>query len=446
MKEELQKGKKALEVFPFEQEFQRSLLALLLDLKEGEVADEKVNLLLPAYVGYLEPKYFTFEQYRFIWEVACAFYSRYRMAPTYEVFEHEINSQPAEPLKIWFYLQELRSLLKKSTIPADYILAQVDDFLRFQNLKDILQDSARLLKKGELDYVSLVEMVRRAMTLSRQAGEDSMLRYKDPKRFETAGPVDCVSYIATGYPKLDISLNGGLGRGMLGVVGAYTGIGKTMWLANIAFNALLAGFKVLYVSLEQSVRDIAYRIDEIYATTVGFTNDVSIIRTTDKLKALPGELVMKDYPIRKLRVQELSAFLFRLDSVYGFKPDLVIVDYGALMQGEAHRERWETIGDIYEGLRGIAVEHNVALWTACQLHREAIKTKYQTRSTVEPVDLIYYVRDSSIVAETCDRFLVLTSEKDRSEYVITLAKTRTGTEGSKIRYAKMHQKLVEIGE
>ncbi len=417
------------ETIPFDQGFQRVFLALLL----------RNENLMATYVGHIEPEFFTYEQYQIIWRIASSYYSEYNELPDAIVFGEEFRKIFDDELERQFYLQEVEVLITLPVESEEYVLNQVDEFLKFRKLKLVLWSATEKLEIGSLEYSDLVNMVRDAMILSRK---EDLVSYKDTRRLKVDKPIE---YIETGYSKLDMALNGGLGQGMLGVVAAYTGVGKTMWLANISFNALQAGHNVLYVSLEQSVREIAFRIDMIYATTLGYGDDVSAVRNKEMLEKLPGNFWLKDFPAKKLKVDDLSSLLYRLEFANKFKPDLVVVDYAALMRGSVTNSRWEEVGDIIESLRGLAVEHNVAIWTAAQIHREGVRIQHRERVVVDPATLMFYTRDSSVIAETCDRFLVFTTAGG-TNYSITLAKTRTGSEGQIIRFSRVHQKLIELSD
>lgn len=65
--------------------------------------------------------------------------------------------------------------------------------------------------------------------------------------------------IKTGIKDLD-KIVGGLEFGTLNTIAGFTGSGKTTLAVNIAYNALLAGFNVLYVSLEVSKEHIMYNM------------------------------------------------------------------------------------------------------------------------------------------------------------------------------------------
>ncbi len=104
-------------------------------------------------------------------------------------------------------------------------------------------------------------------------GEAEIANFLRTTRMETKGidPFLDTQYIAQALDddngdKL-FSLDGALGnmlgpleRGWLFAIVAATGVGKTWWLISIAVRAMLAGCRVLFVSLEMSEKEMIYRI------------------------------------------------------------------------------------------------------------------------------------------------------------------------------------------
>ena len=76
--------------------------------------------------------------------------------------------------------------------------------------------------------------------------------------------------LPTGFPELDRVLGGGIVGGSLVLVGGDPGIGKSTLLLQVCRNLANSGHKVLYISGEESLKQIklrASRIGEVYGNS-----------------------------------------------------------------------------------------------------------------------------------------------------------------------------------
>ena len=81
----------------------------------------------------------------------------------------------------------------------------------------------------------------------------------------------------SGIPELNRVLGGGIVRGSLILVGGDPGIGKSTLLLQICRNLANAGKSVVYVSGEESLKQIKMRADRLG----GFEKEVSLLCETD---------------------------------------------------------------------------------------------------------------------------------------------------------------------
>lgn len=83
--------------------------------------------------------------------------------------------------------------------------------------------------------------------------------------------------ISSGIPELDRVLGGGIVRGSLSLVGGDPGIGKSTLLLQVCRNLSNLGLSVVYVSGEESLRQIRMRADRLG----GFEQDLELLCETD---------------------------------------------------------------------------------------------------------------------------------------------------------------------
>src|SRR5204862_483551 len=89
------------------------------------------------------------------------------------------------------------------------------------------------------------------------------------------------------------SINGGLGRGNIGVVVARHGIGKTAFLVGIALDEAMRGRKALHVSLDKTVDHLREFYDEMQLSLLKDHDNPNVAKLTLALDPSTMLLVKK---------------------------------------------------------------------------------------------------------------------------------------------------------
>ena len=199
-----------------------------------------------------------------------------------------------------------------------------------------------------------------------------LTEYVDQLHFRHERP-DMLSGVPTGFPRLDEML-GGFQRSNLVIVAARTGVGKTTFMLNIAWNAALKNkVPVVIFTLEVAPDQLCQRLISMQGGI-----DSSLLRDarlTDgdfqKVSAAVGELsecpiFIDDSP--SLNVIQLRAKCRRLQAEHNV--GLVVIDYLQLMHAPGHREnRVQEISEITRSLKAIARELEIPVIAGAQLSR-----------------------------------------------------------------------------
>ncbi len=177
----------------------------------------------------------------------------------------------------------------------------------------------------------------------------------------------------TAMKDLDKYIGGGLAGGEMAIVLAPPGGGKSMALVKFASTALLAGKKVVYYTLELSEKVVGQRFDaclnQIKIKDVWEFPDI-VRETATELFQKGGDLVIKEFATGQANVNTLMAHLRTLESNDGFIPDIIFIDYADIMKPLVNfTEKRHSLTSIYEGIRGLAVEMGIPIWTASQTNR-----------------------------------------------------------------------------
>lgn len=373
-----------------------------------------------------EPSYFDLKYLEFLAQRYFAYAKKYKAFPSLKMLISIIKDELKEGTdtllrdKIIEYLKRM----KANPNPGDLEFAKEKslEFCRKQALKRALMSAVDKIQ--EQKYESIVDDIKAAVMVgtSPQEGHDF---FKDiDARFSQVQRC-CV---ATGLGELDKKgiLNGGLGRGELGVVTAGTGAGKSHFLVMLGVEAMKEKKNVLHYTFELTEEAVGLRYD----SNLNSINADDILEHKQKVNEFYeenanklGQLRIKHFPPNTATVYTLRAHIERL-SLKGFIPDILIIDYADIMRSSRQYDsvRHE-LKLVYEELRGLAMERMICCWTASQSNREGANS-----------DIIELTNMSEAYgkAMTADFVVGLSrkpSEKANGTGRLHIAKNRAGRDG-----------------
>jgi len=355
--------------YEFGDAFQRHSLAVLMRIPGGVL----------RYRSALDHTYYGSDGLRTIAETLFAHVDAHARLPQQPTLTEEVRDQVSDD-DFQSVRRTLDRLYKEDVSDAQAVLLKLIEFGKQQALINAVVKSADMLDRGErelrplFDEAALVGEDLLDIGVDYKAElEDRLARYRDPS-------IQAADVIRTGIPHLDAMLDGGLGRGEMGVVLAPPKRGKSTTLINFGFGALTSvhRYKVAHYSLEMSQDKVSARYDDrLMGDRVAYKK-TDMERYVGGLaqrmrRAVRGQLFVKDYPTRGASVSKIRSHLSLL-AARGFHPDLILVDYADIMKPERRlgEMRHEQAG-IYEDLRQLAGEYNAALWTGSQAGRGALE-------------------------------------------------------------------------
>lgn len=385
--------------------------------------------------AFVNPKQFD-PYYREIAQEVAKYRDQYKKAPgdhTYDILEALKENRPDDAEvydKIFGSMYATKDGLNRA-----YVLAKAQAFQRNQRLKIGLTRAVDLLQHPTEASVSeaesvLLESLKGTTDLFRVGTEFTDVS-EALKFFDEVEPA-----LPTGIPQLD-RYNLGPAPGTLHLFMALPNRGKTWYLVNLAKHAMMQGKTVVHLTLEMSEPKIAQRyVQALFSvskrqtavnTTRFQTDELGRFTEFDVEKVTPplsfntlgirrtlskkirqrkgrGRLIIRQFPSGQLTVKETGHYLDCLEA-RGVLPDLVIVDYADLMSVSSDNLRVD-LGRLYVGLRGLAVERNVAIATATQANRSAETARLLTRQ--------HLAEDFSKVA-TVDTMITYSQTQDERE-------------------------------
>lgn len=316
----------------------------------------------------IEPTYFESQANSWVVTKIMSYYEKYRTAPTAEVFKSELIDVEDKVLKSTIADSLKETAKYKDSTDAEYVKSTTLEFCKNQKMKVAIIESVDLLKSGKYDLIKKkVDNALKAGTdkdIGHEYIVDIIARYEEGAR-------TCVS---TGWNVVDDIMSGGLAGGELGVIVAPAGGGKSWGLVSIAAQAVKAGKRVIYYTLELNQFYVARRFDA-YFTKIAFQN-LSEEHAQEKIRStmetLKGELIVKYYPTKTASINTLTSHIEKCIS-QGKSPDLVIVDYADLLRPAKAGDKRLELNDIYEDLRGIGGTYQIPIWTASQANRSSLE-------------------------------------------------------------------------
>jgi len=295
------------------------------------------------------------------------YFLEFKKEPTLEALKISIEDIQDDILKT-SVVSNLKDVYNyREADDLDFVQKKMIEFCKNQSLKNAILKSVDLLQIGEYDKIkTVIDTAMKAGTLS-DLGHDYikelLSRFEESTRDTIKTPWDVINDV----------MDGGLGKGELGVVVAPAGIGKTWFLQSIGADAVKRGKSVVHYTLELNQAYVGLRYDTIFTGIPTANLKYSMSDVEKVINKLTGNLLIKYFPTRTASVQTLSAHLKNLE-LHDKMPDVVVVDYADILRDTSGIKDYRLqLGNIYEDLRGLAGEYDIPIWTASQANRSSLE-------------------------------------------------------------------------
>jgi replicative DNA helicase len=333
-----------------ERQFEKLLLTAF-------VKDEK---FLKETMGYVEDSNFDNSYYRYFYLIIETYYNKYRKCIPFDIFKYSLqntlDTQNFEDEEMPIILTLVADIFTMN-FDSRFIRQELGNQIKENRLRQILSEHT-----DNLDINNIEELLQQVKDVSSyDPDEDKPLEYTSSlhRRSMRQEP------IPTGINFLDTQISGGICPGEFGVISAQTSGCKSTLLLNFAWGAVMAGFKVLVVTLEDSQDTVMMRFDSLFSHQefILFRRDPSRSATLAKKVAKhKGLLYVKDFSSGVCTASKIRGILAGMDDV-----DLVVVDYLDELGGSGKgKSRWEEVEDGARQLKAMAHELKIPLWTATQ--------------------------------------------------------------------------------
>lgn len=398
-------------VFPdtWDRDFQREILSMFLSDR----------YFLIQSIDLIQPGYFVDTVHQKICDVLFKYFREYGQIPRKTYIQHEIENSIVDASRQAAHLAELNAVLDyylPGLASRDYLTDKIFNFAQSQQFKSAVSDAIELLKRygtEEDAWNQVKDKVRTALLFEKNfdQGLDYLGTFRD--RYERAmSEEEKRDRFITGVDTVDNNIKGGgLSRGELGAVIAPSGVGKSLFLANLAVRNYHRGKKVLYLSLEMKQDKVAERIDAIMThvaiNELYFKKELVFDYLDKQVKEQEDawRIVIKEFPASSADINTFRAYISQL-TLRGFVPDLVIVDYVGEMKDYTGIKVYESREKLVRDLRRMASEENICVITALQPNRSgkaASKESYideehfgDSQGQIRPMDACWSLNQNEI--------------------------------------------------
>ena len=362
--------------FKWDDNFQRRILGLILT----------DSFFLVQSKSLIQPEYFTNEAHVQICGTIYEYHEKYKSMPEKFVVKQILleKIKGKQDSVILYYQNELENIYEAfvpSTSSREILLDKILIFAKTQALRIAMDVSQKDLKKdpeSEEVWTKIYERFRDAMNVNKNF-EIGFEYFKNIEMFfADLGKDTCVEDTFTsGFSKIDTALaGGGCKRGEIFAWIGMPGKGKSLSLVKAAVDNVKLGKKVMYLSVEMDCYSIAKR----FTSQFTFFPYVNLLKHREEIVNLlsmetrnytdKNRFLIKQFPSGQIDVNDIVAYLNQLE-LYGFRPDLLIVDYPGEMKDAPGIPAWESKYRIMRDLRGLAIQNKMCVFTAMQPNKNA---------------------------------------------------------------------------
>ena len=215
-------------------------------------------------------------------------------------------------------------------VNTPYLMGEIEEFVR----KKLLLNQATKIQQyanGGVQKESFTDNIAdaEAFTFDDNIGFDFFTEAQ--RLYEDANTKEVI--FKSGLKTLDDMIGGGFHEKSLSLIMSSTNVGKTLIMCALTTNFVLHGYRVLYVTFEDSENKIATRIAQnmfdITQSQYKVMSRDDFAKAFTKAKSIAGgdKLIIKEYPEGTVNALQIEALIKDLKDKKKFVPDVLVVDY-----------------------------------------------------------------------------------------------------------------------
>lgn len=335
----------------------------------------------PFVINHFNPNWLRTEERKDLFKIAKKFFEVRESIPS-EATMKEIFKNKKYEEKETELLEEYEKIINfdEKSLDEKLVGNTIKTFIKSKCIYfAILDNVQRIEADGEIgDLLSKFEQI-----IQLDMSDDLGVEYFENLDKHIEELLNKTNRLPFGLTELDKVTYGGLPTDdtCLFVIMAQPGLGKSMLMANIAYNWVLKNKKVLIVSLEMSENMYSRRFDSLFTNI----NPNLLPDHTSELKSIvqgvkagtPNALLqIKEFPTGTLTTAMLKQYLKKLKTQKKFEPDIIFVDYLNIMRPNGANSSislYEKGEKTAEDLRAMSSEMKIPIVTAVQSNRQSAR-------------------------------------------------------------------------
>ena len=390
-----------------ETDFSSDLIEKLL-LKQALTDKNWINILENLY----DKRWFKVQNLGIVLKLVLNYYKKYNAIPNNLIIQALAKKYSEKLPESNIKIQDIQQLLNEVqnlelNLPESVLRSNLESFIRKNAFYNSLYDNAELLDKNPENYEKVVEKclenfdkVQKIVFCNNDLGMDYFNENDLKQHWEYLENPE--AKIKTGWDSLDEYTSGGFLKDgkMLAVFMAQAGLGKSVFLSNLAVNFLKQNLSVVVISLEMSENVYSCRFDAHIShkniNQLKENKETAIQRIKDFYAKHPkANLYIKEYPPRSIRSHDIQCYLENLQNS-GKTFDVVIIDYLNLVLPNHRSDSMYKDGlAVSEELRGLSYIFKCPFVSAVQSNSEGMNSETigmenvaESRGIVHTVDFL----------------------------------------------------------
>jgi KaiC/GvpD/RAD55 family RecA-like ATPase len=348
-----------------------------MDLNHSENIILRFVLENPSYVENCKPGFFKNKGFQEIFTMGKKFWEKYNESPSAEQLKEgaKLEQKSLQDGEI-----EAVYNVDLTRYQEDWLKETTELFIEYNNLVGSAVDGVKYIQTTPVTSENIKDVISTFKNIVVERNNidftfDHGLDFFHPESHKQL----TYNRFPTGFSFIDTVLGGGFNAKSLYVFMGMPKVGKSLWLGNLASQAVRAGHNVAVISLEMNDRKYVKRLGaNLLGIPVNEYSDIveDQVKLKKKIQSLtydnlrvPGRLFVKEFPTSQASVLDVERYLKKVEETNGIKFKVIVIDYINIMKNWRNPNSENTymkIKQLAEDMRGMAMSNEWAVITATQ--------------------------------------------------------------------------------